>query len=358
MYALALLLLTAADAPQVRVVAGIVEIAGVEKDALRELKALGLGLSKACKLVVGEGTPEEIAKRQAVAGTWTISENALRFEPQFPLVPGVKYQIRIDSKPQPIVLAMSIAKPPPGPPTRIAAVFPSANILPENTLRLYVHFSGQMTRGNIYRHVKLIRDDGREVKRPFLELDEELWSSDGLRATLFFDPGRVKRELVPREQDGPILEEGHTYALVFSREWQDAEGRPFPADFKKTFRVGPPDESAIDLGTWSLMAPRAGSDAPLILRLGKPLDRALLGSTISILDASGKSVPGETTVGGGERVATFAPAQPWKAGEYRLVVDPRLEDACGNRVGEPFEVHLAKPKNAQPISHERRFHVK
>ena len=96
---------------------------------------------------------------------------------------------------------------------------------PENTLRLYVHFSGQMTRGNIYRHVKLIRDDGREVKRPFLELDEELWSSDGLRATLFFDPGRVKRELVPREQDGPILEEGHSYALVFSREWKDAEGR-------------------------------------------------------------------------------------------------------------------------------------
>ena len=270
----------------------------------------------------------------------------------------MKYQIRIDAKPQPIVLALSIAKPPPGPPTTLSAVFPSANILPENALRLYVYFSGQMTRGNIYRHVKLIRDDGREVKRPFLELDEELWSSDGLRATLFFDPGRVKRELVPREQDGPILEEGRSYSLVFSREWPDAEGRPFPADFKKTFRVGPPDDRAIDLGTWSMMAPRSGSDAPVILRLGKPLDRALLGSTISILDASGKSVLGETTVGGGERVVTFAPAQPWIAGEYRLVVDPRLEDVCGNRVGEPFEVHLAKPKQAQTISYERRFVVK
>src|SRR5206468_6663033 len=136
--------------------------------------------------------------------------------------------------------------------TTFAAVFPSANRLPENTLRFYVHFSGQMTRGNIYRHVKLIRDDGQEVKRPFLELDEELWSSDGLRVTLLFHPGRVKRELVPREEDGPILEEGRSYALVFSREWQDAEGRPFPSEFKKSFTAGPPDEEPIDPATWTL----------------------------------------------------------------------------------------------------------
>ena len=358
MFAIAWLLASfTADTPEVRAVAisGEVEIVGLDKPTLATPK-----LAKSCKLVVEEGTPEEIAKRPAVAGNWSVTENALRFEPQFPLVPGLKYRITIDSKPQPIVLSLTLPKPPPSLPTTIAAVFPSASRLPENTLRFYVHFSGEMTRGNIYRHVKLIRDDGVEVKRPFLELDEELWSSDGLRVTLLFHPGRVKRELVPREEDGPILEEGRTYTMVFSRKWKDAEGRPFATEFTKSFAVGPPEEEPIDPATWSLMTPRAGTTSPLILRLAKPLDRALLASTISIVDAAGQPVAGDTTVGGGERVVTFAPAKPWKKCEFKLVVDPRLEDVCGNRVGIPFEVDLTKPMppRTSAISHERQFTVR
>ena len=46
---------------------------------------------------------------------------------------------------------------------------------------------------------------------PFLELDEELWSPDGTRFTLVFDPGRIKRGLKPREEAGPILEAGKSY---------------------------------------------------------------------------------------------------------------------------------------------------
>lgn len=349
MYALALLLLTHSAPAEPRVVATVAEvrIEGLDK-ATPEV-------AKSCRLMV-DGTAEELAKRPAVAGVWSVAGKSLRFEPQFPLVPGVTYRITGDfGKP----MTFSIPKPLPGPPVSIAAVFPSANRLPENTLRFYVHFSGQMTRGDIYRKVKLLRDDGVEVKRPFLELDEELWSSDGLRVTMLFHPGRVKRELVPREEDGPILEEGRSYTLVFSREWKDAEGRPPVKEFRKTFRVGPPDESAIDMGTWSLMPPRAGSDAPLIIRLAKPLDRALLGSTISIVDSAGKPVPGETTVGGGERVVTFVPAAPWKRGSYRLVADPRLEDVCGNRVGEPFEVDSRRPPpKRDAVMFEKQFVVR
>ena len=49
-------------------------------------------------------------------------------------------------------------------------------------------------------------------------------------------------------------------------------------------------------------------------------------------------------VSDGERKLTFAPAgKAWPAGRYRLVIDTRLEDVCGNRVGEPFEVDVFKP---------------
>ena len=37
--------------------------------------------------------------------------------------------------------------------------------------------------------------DGTVISRPFVELDEELWSDDGLRLTLIFDPGRVKAHI-------------------------------------------------------------------------------------------------------------------------------------------------------------------
>ena len=66
------------------------------------------------------------------------------------------------------------------------------------------------------------------------------------------------------------------------------------------------------------------------------------------------------TVGGGERVVTFAPARNWTAGRYRLVVDARLEDVCGNRVGKAFEVDGSRPgqRNIDTKPAERVFVVK
>ena len=64
----------------------------------------------------------------------------------------------------------------------------------------------------------------KEVDLPFLELEQELWDSSGKRFTLFFDPGRIKRGLKPREEVGPALEEGKSYTFVVDRAWHDAQG--------------------------------------------------------------------------------------------------------------------------------------
>ena len=75
---------------------------------------------------------------------------------------------------------------------------------------------------------------------------------------------------------------------------------------------------------------------------------------------AGKDVAGTITVGGGERVVTFAPKDPWARGAYKLVVDARLEDVCGNRVGVPFEVDVFHPIPLKPMVKltERAFSVK
>lgn len=348
-----------------------VEITGIDKTyltAIVDAKLTAAEWPKVARLVVDEGTPEAVAKKPPIAGEWSVVAGGLKFEPLFPLVPGVKYRVfcsfgeipRSKLKGEAFSLPVFIPKPPPGPRVRVLNVYPSANRLPENTLRVYVHFSGPVMRGDVYRHFKLIRDDGKQVLRPFVELDEELWSTNGLRLTLLFDPGRVKRGLTPREEHGPILEEGRRYTFVVDASWLDTEGRPLLATYKKTFTATAPDDEPIWPNQWKLIAPRGGSDAPLQVRLAKPLDRALLGRMLWVTDAAGKPVPGALTVGGCERVVAFTPLQPWAKGNYKLMVDETLEDVCGNRVGVPFEVDVFHPIPLSPMVKltERPFVVK
>ncbi|HEY1191325.1 MAG TPA: hypothetical protein VGE74_27065 [Gemmata sp.] len=348
-----------------------VVVTGIEKEHLAALAAAKLTAEEwpnVARLVVNEGTPEEVARRQGAAGDWSVGGDGLRFEPLFPLVPGTKYRVlvspgaapRAKIAASPFALEVLLPKPAPGPRVSVTAVFPSANRLPENTLRFYVQFSGPVSRTDTYKHIKLVRDDGAVVAVPFLEIDEQLWSPDGTRLTLLFDPGRVKRGLVPREEDGPILEEGRRYTFEVDAAWQDLDGRPLVAKHTKSFSVFAPDDEPVWPEDWSLMAPRANSDSPLIIKLAKPLDRALLGRMLQVRDASGKSVDGTFTVGGGERVVTFAPKRAWPKGAYKLVIDAQLEDVCGNRVGEPFELDVLKPIPAKPVTKiaERPFAVK
>ena len=79
-----------------------------------------------------------------------------------------------------------------------------------------------------------------------------------------------------------------------------------------------------------------------------------------VTDAAGKRVVGTLAVGGGERVVTFSPAKPWVRGNYKLVIDASLEDVCGNRVGEPFEVDVFRPIPLRPATKlvDRAFAVK
>jgi hypothetical protein len=341
----------------------VVDATGLSKGAIETFAKLpAKERALVFRVVVAGGTEQELLARPPLAGTSSVTETGLRFEPQFPLVPGREYValLKTDTSPKPLRVTLALPKPPPGPRVAITAVYPTSNRLPENTLRFYIHFSGEVARGDVYRHLKLVRDDGVEIREPFLEVHEELWSGDGRRLTVLFHPGRVKRELVPREELGPILEEGRAYALTISEKWEDTEGRPVVGGFTKTFTAGPPDDQPVDPAVWALVAPRVGSDSPLIIRLPKPLDHAMLNRVVWVADANGEGVQGTLTVGGGERVLAFAPKTPWRRGEYKLVADTRLEDVCGNRVGEPFEVDVFKPvtRTIETKTFERTFTVR
>jgi hypothetical protein len=315
---------------------------------LEKLAADDLAWSNMFAVYVGKkpGRPEV----PPMLGTYSLHGTNVRFTPKFALKPGLSYCVEffpppardIDS-PARYEQVFAIPAAALGNAAKITAVYPSADILPENQLRFYVHFSAPMSRGEAYSHLKLLKEDDEPVDLPFLEIGEELWDTSGKRLTLLIDPGRIKRGLKPREESGPVLENGHKYTLVITAGWRDESGQPLAADFTKKFAAGPSVEKAIDPKEWKIMPPAAGTREPLVLRLPRPLDHALLERTIQLHDSAGKRLLGEVSITYHERCWFFSPEQPWTAGKHELVIDTALEDLSGNRIGRAFEVDELTP---------------
>ena len=276
-------------------------------------------------------------------GSYRIENGALIFEPRYPLQPGVEY--RAFFTPENHIPGaegagglVKIPKRNTTPSTTVVKIYPSADRLPENQLKFYIHFSAAMSRGEAYRRVKLLDGDGRALELPFLEIGEELWDAAGRRLTLLFDPGRVKRELLPNRKAGAPLEEGKSYTLAVDPGWPDAEEIPLKAGFEKSFQVGAPDHEPPDTGLWRLRPPAGGTREPFLVEFPEPFDHALLERVLTVATTTGKPIEGSVKVGAREKSWAFQPAGAWKEGDYLLIVETILEDLAGNMIGRPFEV--------------------
>lgn len=283
------------------------------------------------------------------------------FYPRFPLQPGARYRVTVHGPGQPVTVVTQVPAAAASPPTFVEQIYPSADELPENELKFYIHFSAPMSRGDAYRFIHLVDEQGRAVPDAFLHLDEELWDPGLRRFTLFFDPGRVKRDILPNRAMGAPLQAGHHYALVIDAGWPDAKGRPLRESHRKEFDVVAAWREIVDADRWQISAPPGATREPLVLEFPQPLDHALLERMITVRGAAGHSVDGAVTVDTGERRWQFMPAAPWKAGPYTLRIDSALEDIAGNTLERPFDTDLlqgGKPRNATGASVERPFRVR
>jgi hypothetical protein len=274
-------------------------------------------------------------------GSYHLEQGALVFVPQYPVQAGVPYRATFKAPGRDaVVQRFAIPKPDMTPTTVVERVYPSASVLPENQLKFYIYFSAPMSRGEAYSRVHLLEESGKEVDRPFLTLTEELWDPQGTRFTLFFDPGRVKRGLVPHNEMGTPLNEGHKYTFVIDHQWLDADGKLLKADFKKSFSVVAADRKALDEGVWKIVAPKAGTADAVAVEFPEPMDYALLQRQLGVLDASGNVVEGRVEVDRDETRWRFIPRNLWKAGQYKVQVGTVLADLAGNMVDHPFDVDV------------------
>jgi hypothetical protein len=332
-----------------------IEVVGLDADTLAALAKAKMDREHWTALfavrVVGADADD---KAPPLLGSYRIENELLRFEPRFPLAQGVRYRAVFELSRLPgrkdgkaVTADFHQPKPTPKATTVIRQAYPTRNKLPENQLKFYLHFSAPMGKGGSYRHIQLLAADGKPIEQPFLELEQELWDRDGKRFTLFIDPGRIKRGLKPREEVGPVLEEGKSYTLVIDRNWTDAEDNPLQHSFRKLFTVGPPDDKPIEPKEWKLAPPAAQTRLALVVRFPKPLDHALLQRLVWVVDAKGTNVSGTIDVAEGETLWRFTPDGPWTAGAYDLVIDKALEDLAGNNVGRPFEVDVFGPVQSE-----------
>ena len=211
-------------------------------------------------------------------------------------------------------------------------------MVPENQLRLYVHFSAPMGRRGGLDYVHLLDDNGHQVKDPFLPLDAEFWNDDHTRYTVFFDPGRVKKGVRPNEEMGRSLTPGRSYTLVIDAAWPDGSGLPLKEPYRRSFTVGPADERPLDTRTWKMTTPASGTRDPLIVDFPEPLDHGLLLRALGVQADDGKPLSGQVSTANGETRWSWSPLEPWSRGAYRLVAFAMLEDLAGNRIGRAFEV--------------------
>lgn len=271
-------------------------------------------------------------------GAYFVKEGALCFRPRFLVNVKVRALFRAPGAP-PVEAAFARALRETKPTARVEQVYPSSDVLPANLLRFYLQFSRPMRRGEAWEHIRLLNRDGKPLDLPFLELEQELWDADGKRLTVLFDPGRIKRGVLPRDEAGTSLTEGSSYTLVIDATWRDRDGAPMVKEFRKLFRVVPEARQPIDLKTWRMEMPRAGSSQPLMVHFPAPLDYALLHRLLEVHGDAGR-LAGKATVRQRETQWIFTPDAPWRPGGYRLQVDTALEDVAGNRVGKPFDVDV------------------
>ncbi len=289
----------------------------------------------------------------AVQGRYRIEGDYLFFAPYFPFEKGMTYVVRTkktDTDSRYSYQSFQVGKKEVVDKAEVVSIFPSANELPENLLRFYLYFNTPMKKGQALKHVQLIDASGNIDKHAFMEFKQELWSPDGKRLTILFDPGRIKRGVSTNMELGPALLEGKQYQLVISGAWQDVYGQELSINTTKEFLIGKAYRQKIEVDELEIQKPEADSEEILSIHFDRIIDHALIQSMIQIKDENEKVIAGYWQTSEDEKIIQFVPEKTWKKGTYHIIMDNRLEDAAGNNLNNLLDQKTSKQiSNTQQI---------
>jgi hypothetical protein len=268
----------------------------------------------------GEGT--------LVAGDYSVTAVGVRFIPSRPFAQRTSYVARWKGAAD-AALAFEPSRDGARATTQVVAIYPSADLLPQNLARIHVQFTEPMSPGRAAQFVRLVTEGEGEAVDPFVPADSaggpalaEHWSDDATRLTL---------DLAVDAEGRPLLQIAGRYRLIVDRGWDDERGVPLRDTFEKVFAVAKPDREPPDPTTWSVTPP-VSPGAPLLVDFPTPLDQVRLSGALEVV-AQNDRLEGSVRVSNEERRWVFSPSKPWRNGRYVVRIVDALDDPSGNPVG-------------------------
>lgn len=283
----------------------------------------------------------------AILGEYRIANNHLSFRPKFLPDPNVQYYVTFSYPKLNVLLSENIEEqaeytdiasfqPPETTQPEVISFIPNLDEVPANLLRFYVYFSAPMSvLQNPYDYITIVDKNGKALVDPFVIIPEGLWNINHTRLTLLLHPGRVKQGVGPNMTLGDVLKAGNSYTLKISKEWKGASGELLKSTFTQVINATNPLERAMNINSWALRAERKNIGV-LHVVTDHPLDQPLAKRMLFIRSQSGQILPSRVEFDSPEKFRVL-----WQLDESKeldLVIDPRLEDVCGNTPHYAFDL--------------------
>lgn len=268
------------------------------------------------------------------------TSDSLYFKPLVPFTPGKSYQLYYGNEllEEFQISILSSSK------VEILDFYPTFDTVPENLLKMYITFSEPMGVSYSSEFIRVYNEQGDSIKSLFLSLNPELWNEDCTVLTLWLDPGRVKRGLIPNQMYGAPLEKGKNYLIKVKSGWKSQNGTRITEEFEKRISVTDRDSISPSIENWIVDPPPANTKLPLLIDFRESLDYTLISKTIQIYFEN-TLVDCTVDIGEHETDASFSPREVWRPGSYEVLVESRLEDLAGNNINKLFEVDTKRKVN-------------
>ncbi|MDT0607712.1 hypothetical protein [Croceitalea rosinachiae] len=274
-----------------------------------------------------------------ILGNFAKKEGQIIFTPAIPFSDGNQFGIARYGKQIAHfkVKTRAISKKP-----ELLVIYPRMDTVPVNILKMYMVFSHPMQHiGSPLDFITVFdKTDNIEV-HPFLDLETELWDKKHTRLTLWFDPGRIKTDLIPNKEKGLPLKQGHVYTITIDKNWKSATGFPLAQSYSKTLKIVGKDGKSPDLTNWKITAPLENTKSPLKIDFHDALDPVLALECIKLFKGD-TPLSGNLKLSNTDKTILFEPNHFWKKGVYKLGVNPILEDLAGNNLKNLFDSDLKK----------------